>query len=1070
MHHKNLILNKKRHMKKITCYASSSFLKQAAKLVVLLFFSLVTTSTFAQTGNKKISGKIVNQTSEPLVGAIVRIKGNTKGVITNTQGQFSIQTPNDKSTLQISMIGYKDLEVNLNGKTEIAITMLESSSNLSEVVVVGYGTQKKETLTGAVTNIKSKDINTTKSTSVVSNIQGKIPGVLIRQQTAEPGTFNSMVNIRGFGSPLLVIDGVARDGMSDLERLNPEDIESISVLKDAAAAIYGMNADNGVLIVTTKKGAKGQAKFSFNSFYGTKQPTSMLKNIDAYSYRLIKNEMQLNTGLAPTFSDIELAKWKDGALPGYKDYNWFNNTLRDFTGQQTHTLSASGGNDLVTFYSSLGLMEDNGILTSDIQKYKKYTFRNNVTFKLSNNLKATVSVAGKVDNNTSPQGSYFWFFKPLIIADRGYTPFTPADPTHISRVPPEWTNPYALANESVSGYDKWSNIQYQTSVNITYDVPYLKGLQLGVLGVYDGNVYNYSNLQRMYYQYDFVTNVPTVNKSNLYKNSVSQFARKDLQLQANYKNTFNTYHHVGATMVYELRGLRNDFIQAQRQYDDVYTHDIIDQGSLTNLNNAGNRSIQNYLSLLGRFNYDYKSKYLLELAFRNDGSYRYSPNNRWAMFPSASAGWRISEEPFIKKNIPAISNLKVRASYGLMGSDAGNAFEYYSGYKFGAIDGGYILNSGVLTMGMVPPGVINENLTWVKTKTANIGVDLELWDGKLGITTDVFQKNRDGLLATRIQSVPNTFGASFPQENINTDLVRGIELMITHKGKLGSVNYNLSANATYSRKYLIYNERAPYASTMQIWKDAWGNNRYLGREWGYIYSGQYTNISQYQTAPLLGGANGNSKNLPGSYKITDVNGDGIIDGNDQLPEFWSGQYQGYAGNPPLQFGMTINADWKGFDINILLQGAALFSIYNAPNDVWGYGTYPNLWEKYLDRWHTETPGANPYDPATKWLPGQFPALRSNFVGTTDGLITDRWRLDAKYLRIKSVELGYTLPKNLLKKSKFDSIRVYVNGFNLYTFANELAKGLDPEREEGSYTADLTYPLMRSFNLGINLNF
>lgn len=1057
-------------MKKITCNASSSFLKQAAKLIVLLFFSLISNITFAQTGNKKISGKIVNQASEPLVGAIVRIKGNTKGVITNQQGQFSIQTLNDKSALQISMIGYKDIEVSLNGKNDLTITMLESSSNLSEVVVVGYGTQKKETLTGSVTNIKSKDINTTKSTSVVSNIQGKIPGVLIRQQTAEPGTFNSMVSIRGFGSPLLVIDGVARDGMSDLERLNPEDIESISVLKDAAAAIYGMNADNGVLIVTTKKGTKGQAKFSFNSFYGTKQPTSMLKNIDAYSYRLIKNEMQLNTGLAPTFSDIELAKWKDGVLPGYKDYNWFSNTLRDFTGQQTHNISASGGNDLVTFYSSLGLMEDNGILKSDIQKYKKYTFRNNVTFKLSNNLKATVSVAGKVDNNTSPQGSYFWFFKPLIIADRGYTPFTPADPTHISRVPPEWTNPYALANESVSGYDKWSNVQYQTSVNVTYDVPYLKGLQLGILGVYDGNVYNYSNLQRMYYQYDFVTDVPTVNKSNLYKNSVSQFARKDLQLQANYKNTFNTYHHVGATIVYELRGLRNDYIQAQRQYDDVYTHDIIDQGSLTNLNNAGNRSIQNYLSLLGRFNYDYKSKYLLELAFRNDGSYRYSPNNRWAMFPSASAGWRISEEPFIKRNIPSITNLKIRASYGLMGSDAGNAFEYYSGYKFGAIDGGYVLNSGVLTMGMVPPGVINENLTWVKTKTANIGVDLELWDGKLGITTDVFQKNRDGLLATRIQSVPNTFGASFPQENINTDLVRGIELIVSHKGKLGAVNYNLSANATYSRKYLIYNERAPYASTMQIWKDAWGNNRYLGREWGYIYSGQYTNITQYQTAPLLGGANGNSKNLPGSYKITDVNGDGIIDGNDQLPVFWSGQYQGYAGNPPLQFGMTINADWKGFDINVLLQGAALFSIYNAPNDVWGYGTYPNLWEKYLDRWHTEIPGANPYDPATKWLPGQFPALRSNFVGTTDGLITDRWRLDAKYLRIKSVELGYTLPKNLLKKSKFDSIRIYVNGFNLYTFANELAKGLDPEREEGSYTADLTYPLMRSFNLGINLNF
>jgi TonB-linked SusC/RagA family outer membrane protein len=1037
-------------------------------IIVLVCFTGILDSA-AQQG-KNVNGKVNDSSGASLPGVSVVVKGTTIGVITDNGGTFSISNIPESATLQFSFVGMKTQEIVVGKKTIINVTLADETIGIEEVVAIGYGTRKKETLSGAIASIKSKDILSTKSTSVVSSLQGKIAGVQVRQQTAEPGTFNSMVSIRGFGSPLVVIDGVARDGMSDFERLNPEDIESVSVLKDASAAIYGMNADNGVLIVTTKKGSTGKTKFTYNSFFGTKAPTSMLKSVDAYTYRTMKNEMQRNTGLAPTFSDDVLAKWKTGTEPGYQDYNWIDNTLKNFTTQQQHNLSVSGGNEIITFYSSLGYMEDNGLLKSNIQKYQKYNFRNNMTVKLTNDLKATISFSGKIDNNTSPQGSYFWLFKPIIIADRGYSPFVPSNPSHIARIPPEFTNPYALATESVSGYDKWTNLQYQSSVELTYDVPFVKGLKLGVLGAYDGNVNNASNLQLGYYTYDYTTDAPTAPRANIYNNSNSLFSRRDFQAQISYQNTFNKVHNFGATVVYEAKAIRNDYLRAQRQYDDLFTHDIIDQGSLTNQQTGGNRSSQAFLSLLGRFNYDYKSKYLIEFAFRDDGSYRYAPSKRWAFFPSVSGGWRVSEEPFFKDNLKFVSNFKIRGSYGMMGADAGNAFEYYEGYKFGGINGGYVMNNGVLTMGMVPPGVVNENLTWVKTRTANVGVDIDLWNGKLGITSDIFQKNRDGLLGNRVQSVPNTFGASFPQENVNSDLVRGIELMISHKGKIGDFNYNVSANATYSRKYLIHTERAPYQSTMQMWKDVWGNDRYQGREWGYSYSGQYTDIAQYQTAPLLGGTNGNSKNLPGSYRITDVNGDGVIDGNDQLPTFWSGQYQGYAGNPPLQYGLTFNCDWKGLDFNMLLQGASLYTIYTAPNDVWGYGNYPNLWEKYLDRWHTVVPNADPYDPSTKWVSAEFPALRSNFTGTTDNLITDRWRLNATYLRIKSVEIGYTIPKVFTRKIRIDNLRVYLNCFNLLTFTNKNAKGMDPEREEGAYTADLTYPLMRSYNLGININF
>lgn len=1016
-----------------------------------------------------LSGIVRDEMNQPVAGVSVLVKGSTIGTSTNDKGVFTLEIPDNEVTLIVSALGFKEQEVKVGNQQTILITLVNENKEMDQVVVVGYGTQKKETLSGSVATIKNRDIVTTKSPSVVSNIQGKIPGVHIRQQTAEPGTFNSLVSIRGFGAPLLVIDGVPRDGMSDFERLNPEDIESISVLKDAAAAIYGMNADNGVIIVTTKKGAKGKAKFNYSGYYGFKQPTSMLQNVDAYTYRVMKNEMNKNTKLGPAFTEEELNKWQAGTDPGFQDYDWFGNTLRDFTSQQQHNISVSGGSDKITYYTSLGYLADNGILTSDIQKYKKYNFRNNLTFNLTDRLKATVMFAGKVDNNRSPQGSYFWFFKPLIIADRAYSPFVPGT-NHITRIPPEFTNPYALANEDVSGYEKWNNTQYQTNVELKYDVPFLDGLQVGFLASYDGNIYNWSNLSRAYLQYDFVTDVPTNRGVNRYSNSITQFSRKTFQGIANYKKSFAQIHNVGATVVYEMRGFRTDVMSAQRQYDDVYTHDILNQGSITNMQNGGDRIIERYMSFLGRFNYDYDSKYLLEMAFRRDGSYRYAPEKRWAFFPSASVGWRISEENFIKNSLPFISQLKLRASYGLMGADAGNAFEYYPGYRFGGIDRGYVFNENVLTLGMYPPGVVNNNLTWIQTKTANIGIDLSLWNGKLGVIMDVFQKNRDGLLANRIQSVPNTFGASFPQENINADLVKGIELLLSTKGKVGGLRYDLSINGTYARKYLVHTERAPYQSSMQRWKDPWGSERYMGREWGYVYDGRYTNITQYQTAPLLGGTSGNSLMLPGSYRIQDVDGNGIIDGNDQLPAFWSGQYQGFAGNPPLQYGMNINLGYKNFDMNILFQGAALFTIFASPNDVWGYGRYPNLWEKYMDRWHLEDPSMDPYDPNAKWVSGEFPALRSNFVGTTDALTTDRWRLKGNYLRLKSMEIGYSLPAKLIRRAKIENLRVYLNGFNLLTFTNKLAKGLDPEREEGAYTADLTYPLMRSFNFGFNVNF
>jgi len=1042
------------------------------KAITLLFLCLmVSMQAFSQVS--RVKGTVISQKGEPLPGVNVVVKGTTNGAISGIDGSYSLENVNPQATLTFSFIGYASQDVAINNRTVVDIVLSEELTGLEEVVVVGYGTAKKETLTGAITQIKATDLLTTKSTSVVSNLQGKLAGVQVRQQSGEPGMFTSLVSIRGFGAPLVVIDGVARDGMSDFERLNPEDIESISVLKDASAAIYGMNADNGVIIVTTKKGTKGRTKFTYSSLYGTKQPTSMQQSVDAYTYRILKNEMERNIGKPALFTDDELAKWQAGTEPGYQDYDWINNTLYKWANQQQQNFSATGGNDNITFYTSFGYLADNGLVKSNIQKYRKYNFRTSLTANLAKGLKGTFTFAGKYDQNRSPQGSYFWLFKPIISSDRGIGPYTVNNPLHLASNS-ENINPLAFATESISGYDKWSNFQYQSTVELSYALPFVKGLNLGVLGAYDGNINNYSNLAKAYNIYDKVSDalirqwIPAK-----YQNKYTLFTRMDFQGQISYKNTFNNNHNVGATLVYEAKIIDNSYLSALRQYDNVYTTDIIDQGSLTNMQTGGSRSREKYLSLLGRLNYDYKGKYLFEFAFRRDGSYRYAPASRWAFFPSVSAGWRVSEESFIKNNLSLITNLKIRGSYGLMGADAGNPFEYIAGYQFSGIDGGYIFNNNVLTAGAYPPGVVNNNLSWVKTRTADVGFDLELWKGKFGLTMDLFQKNRDGLLATRFQSVPNTFGAAFPQENLNSDVVKGIEFMVSHKNKIGDFEYGISANLTYSRKFLIHTERKPYSSSMEEWKDAWGNNRILGREWIYERGDQYTNITEFQTAPLYGGTLGNSKCTPGSYKITDVNGDGVINANDQMPVAWAGQYQGYATNPPLQYGLNMNSSWKGFDFNILFQGSSLFTVTVAPNDVWGYGRYPTIFDKFLDRWHTSDPKADPFDPATEWEIGKFPALKTsvNASNTGDALVTNLWRYDATYLRIKSLELGYTLPASITRKVKIDNVRVFLNCFNLYTFcASKDAKGLDPEREEGSYTADLTYPLLRSFNFGFNINF
>ncbi|MDH6358724.1 TonB-dependent receptor [Parabacteroides sp. PF5-9] len=1038
-----------------------------------------------QQNGKTISGTITDNTGEPLIGVNVQISGVAIGTISDVNGEFTLQGVTPGTTLLVSYIGYVTQQIRVGDANHYNITMREDSKALDEVVVVGYGTQKKATLVGAVASINSDELLTTKTDNVINNMQGKMAGLLIRQQTGEPGDFGNMISIRGFGTPVIVIDGIVRtnDGATELAQLTSDDIESVSILKDASAAIYGMNAANGVIIVTTKKGEEGKARLSYSGLFGMKMPTGMPEMANAYQYRMMENEFQRNIGAAPRYSDDLLQKYKNGE-PGYQDWDWIDMYMYKSVPAHNHTVSVRGGSDKVKYFTSLGYNEDNGLLKSDVQYYKRYTFRSNVTAELTKDLKMNVLVSGRVDKSQRGHEDFIWTYKSFIVNDRGVGPYALGSTDHLSAVGPEDKNPAALISPDLEGYRRNENTTGSAQLDLTYTAPFLPGLSVNVLGSYDIKQYNESDKEASHDLYDYYTDTYTKTRGqDRYWNQIRLYNKAYTRIQANYSEKFGD-HSLDVTGVFEASQDRYDKLRGDRSYSDLFTFDILDQASASTASNEGNREFRRYVAFVGRANYDYKGKYLLEGMIRRDGSYRYAPGKRWATFPSVSAAWRVSEEEFFKNLAPFVDNLKLRASYGESGRDQGNAYEYLPAYTSDTRRG-YVFEDGTLTTGMYPPGVVNDNMTWVKAKFFNVGVDLDILRNKFSATFEYFQRKNTGILANRISSVPNTFGASFPQENLNSDLNRGIELQLKYRDGIGKdFKYTVGANLTFARTKRLHVERAPFTSQWDRWRNG-NEDRYTGRSLIYSYNGQYGSLNEYEAAPLSGGNRGNSKMLPGAYRITDVNGDGRISGEDQLFKNWSYGTSGYTSgaseavdgvswnrvNPPLQFGFTFDGSYKSWDLSLLLQGAALYSLNYHMNDIWGYGRYPTMHARFLDRWHTASPTDDPLDPNTQWIAGKFPAGRPyNYDNTTDANIIDVWRPKVAYLRLKNIELGYTVPQTILNKVGIERLRVFVNGTNLLTFAEENVRKMDPERQENAWNAGLSYPIMKAVNFGVNLNF
>ncbi len=1006
-----------------------------------------------------VTGKVTDSSGIPLPGVTVVVKSTTQGVITDADGNYTLSKVPDNATLAFSFVGMKTQEISVYGKTTINVTMEEDMVGIEEIVAVGYGTQKKANLTSAISSIKSEEFQVMAATEVVQKLQGKVSGLNIRQQTGEPGSYSNSINIRGFGTPLYVIDGIQRPA-SDFQRINGEDIESISVLKDASAAIYGLNASNGVVIVTTKQGRTGKTNFKFSATTGLSTPTDVPRMCNAYEYYMLRNEANTNVGLEPFISKEELEKWKAGGR-GYESTDWYGATFDKYSSRQEYNLSAEGGTEKVSYYVSLGGVLDDGMLKTDDLFYRRLNYRSNISAQLTDDIRAVVNFGVVNDKRESPVLGMSNIWRGVVSALPIKKVYANDNPLYLNRVQDgQAMNPVAISSSDLTGYSRDNNNRYHSSLELAWELPFVEGLKLKVVGSYD-KAYNMSkSVSKDFALYDYDVETDEYKKTKFsdpssISNYYSNVYYATFQGQADYKTVINKDHNVSATLVYEIKDAAERHASILKYYD-FYTNDQIDQAGETNAQSSGNEWHTRNMSYIGRLNYNYAGKYLIEFAGRYDGSYRYHPDQKWGFFPLVSGGWRISEEKFMEPVSTLLSNLKLRGSYGKIGEDAGNAFQYIPGFTSGG--GWWEFADGQTTLGLSTPAIVNENLTWMTSVLTDVGIDVGLFNNRLEFTFDWYKKDRSGLLAYRNVSLPNTYGGTFPQENLNKDRVSGFDFSFDYKNNIRDFKYRISGNFNYAREKAIYVEQGLYSNSWNIYTSN-QVGRYQGIVWNYNIVGRYQSEEEIANGAIQYGSLGNKYVLPGDFIYEDVNGDDIIDGNDMRPNF-------NDNTPKMNYGLTLNGSYKGFDANILFQGAALYSIRITHAYTTMFWQEANLPAYFLDRWHHE----DAYDPNSAWIAGKWPAMRTVDRAGTLYYDSDAWRKDCSYLRLKSIELGYTLPNTYTQKLGITGVRIFFNINNVYTWANDFIKPFDPEKIAGTFDTGWTYPIMKTYNMGLTVSF
>lgn len=995
----------------------------------------------------QVTGKVTDASGAPLPGVTIVIQGTTSGTITDFDGNYSLSNVPTGATLVFSFVGLRTQEIPVRGQSTINVSMQEDAIGLEEVVAIGYGTQKKATLSGSVTNVEGEKLVQTPVTNVSQSIAGRMPGVVAISNGGEPGYDGVTLRIRGvntFGNsdPLVVVDGVP--GRS-LDRIDPSTIESVSVMKDASAAIYGAQAANGVILITTKRGSLGKPTVKMSYNHGFSKPTHVPEMANAAEYATLLNEIDKYAGNAERYTAEEIQKYRDGSDPWkYPNTDWYEETLKPWSPQIYGNVSIDGGTENVKYFVSVSGKSQDGFYENSGTKYKQYDFKSNLDIKVNKNINLVINTSGRMEDRKYPVRSAGNIFQILMRSKPNMPAYWP------NGLPgpdiENGDNPVVISTDA-TGYERDKRYIVNSDFGVNVKIPWIEGLSLKGNASLDKTFRFRKIWQTPWYLYSWDETSYDENGDPLLVRGKKGFddprlseAMEDNQNilisgLLNYNKTFAEDHTINFLAGIERITGEGDSFDAYRRYFISTAIDQLFAGGQDEISNNGSAYEEARLNYFGRVNYSFKDKYLAEFVWRYQGSYIFEESNRFGFFPGVSLGYVISEENFWKENIPFISFAKVRASWGQTGNDLIDPYQYLAAYTFNDLlfisDGGNSLDQA-LYEGVAP----NTGVTWETATQKNIGLDLQFLNGALAVTADYFHNKREDILWARNASVPNTTGLTLPDENIGKVKNQGIDFSIDYRKRFNDLTLGIGFNGVYSKNKILFWDEAPGAPE---WQQSTG--RPIGSDLYYNAIGIFQNQEEIDAYPHWQGAR------PGDIIFEDYNDDGVLDANDRVRHDKSR-------TPTFTGGLNIDIAYKNFDLAVLFQGAAGGIFYEATES----GDFGNYLASFYDRrWTEENPSAE--HPRTYNRTNEYWINQRNTY----------WLHKTNYIRLKNIELGYTLSKSITERYRIENLRFYVSAFNLLTYSPDM-KDFDPENVESSTGAGYNYPLNKVVNVGLSITF
>ena len=1015
-----------------------------------LFSGTISTATasgansFATTQQAGIcKGLVKDATGESVIGASVVVKGTTNGTITDFDGNFSLDGIKKGDVIVISYVGYQTQEIKWNG-SPLNVILKEDSKTLSEVVVVGYGTQKKANLSGSVAMVDSKELENRPIQNVSSGLQGLMPGVAITGTNGAPGQDAGKIRVRGIGTlneagPYILVDGIETGTLSAVD---PNDIESISVLKDAAsAAIYGSKAANGVVLITTKRGKTGQTKISYSGYLSFQNATNMIERMGSYEYASLLNQALEAEGMSKRFNDTELQKFKDGNDPLYPDTDWYDLAYK--TGvQHRHNVNINGGSENVKYMASLGYLNQTGILPNAGRE--QFNARTNLDMKINKRLSARMNLSFIKNDYSDASSAYYGgssdqiirqlnLIAPWIVAryDDG-TWGTISDGSPIA-----WLDSGMKVNRD--------NYNFSGMAAVDYEI--FDGLKLTLQGAYVNNLQNYHYFQKYIKYNENKESDPSQLDERFYK-----WDRTNYDALLNYNKNFGK-HNIKGLLGWHTEKYNYKYQKAVRKKFPNNELTDMNAGDASTQGNEGYTAELAMISWFARINYDFAGKYLLEANIRADASSRFAEGHRWGYFPSFSGAWRISEEAFMESAKDSwLSGLKIRASWGQLGNQdalSGSNNDYYPALNTYNLDSKYAFG-GSLNSGYYQRKYRLETISWEKASTWGVGVDFILFN-KLNGSLDYYNRKTTGIIMD--VTVPKEFALDAYKDNVGSMRNSGIEINLSYNTKIGQVDFGIAGNFSYNKneildlgggdpnKYLDatngYSQRNKVGEAM--------NSYYIYRADGFFNSQEEADAYTAKYGNPFG-----KTFKAGDLRYVDTNKDGKLTADDR-------EYCG-SSDPKIIYGFNINAGWKGIDLSLMFNGAAgvkrLFDGYEVYGNFSGDAAHPaTIWR---DAWTPDNHDAS--------MPRIF--YDTNSASSSRSVQSDFWLQDTSYLRLKNLQLGYTLPKGWLNSVGVENIRIYYSVENLLTF-DKMKINIDPESTSQRLSS---YPLLRTHAFGVNVTF